>query len=78
MNGSVRIGPQDCSNDLMSMVTTEANLPRSETIASFGHHSYTDDLSTIHGQQENPGNENEGNEGDADFCRKCGHCMKKE
>ncbi|XP_076245784.1 histidine decarboxylase [Calliopsis andreniformis] len=77
VNGSVRIGLQDCSNELTSMVTTEVNLPRSETIASFGHRPYTGDLSTTaHGEHPNP--DNEDNDEDADFCRKCGHCMKKE
>ena len=38
VNDSRKIGPQDCSNDLTSLVTTEANLPRSETIAAIGHH----------------------------------------
>ncbi|XP_017881211.1 histidine decarboxylase isoform X2 [Ceratina calcarata] len=73
VNGSVKVGPQDCANTLMTIAPTEGNLPRSETIASFGHRPYSGDLSTMHGQCENPDKEKEG----ASFCRKCDHCMKK-
>ncbi|XP_076623505.1 histidine decarboxylase [Colletes latitarsis] len=77
-NGSVKIVPQDCSNDLTSMVTTEANLPRSETIGAIGHRPYTGDLSTVPDQHEDTDKTNDGDEENTDFCRKCGHCMKKE
>ncbi|CAK9806406.1 Histidine decarboxylase [Anthophora quadrimaculata] len=79
MNGSVKNATQDCSNALTSMISTEGNLPRSETIAAIGHRSYTGDLSSMQGQHENPGIVNEGNEDeDTAVCRKCGHCTKKE
>ncbi|XP_076391930.1 histidine decarboxylase isoform X1 [Megachile rotundata] len=68
-------GSQDCSNDLTSIITTEVSLPRSETIGAIGHRPYTGDLS-IHDQRKNPGRK-EINEEDV-YCRKCGHCMKKE
>ncbi|XP_017794539.1 PREDICTED: histidine decarboxylase [Habropoda laboriosa] len=78
MNGSVKIVTQDSSNTLTSMISTEGSLPRSETIAAIGHRPYTGDLSSMQGQRENPGIENEGNDEDAAVCRKCGYCMKKE
>lgn len=78
MNGSAKIGSRDASNAIDPMISTEANIPRSETIAAIGHRPYTGDLSAIHGQQENPAKESEGNEEDSGVCRKCGHCMQKE
>lgn len=59
-------------------MSAESNLPRSETIAAIGHRPYSGDLSSIQGHNENPDEGNEGSEGDAAVCRKCGHCMKKE
>ncbi|XP_076751093.1 histidine decarboxylase [Xylocopa sonorina] len=79
VNGSVKIGGQDCSNTLTSMISTESNMPRSETIAAIGHRPYTGDMSTVHGQRGgNPAKGNEGSVEDAPVCRKCEHCMKKE
>ncbi|CAL7945920.1 unnamed protein product [Xylocopa violacea] len=78
VNGSVKIGSQDCSNTLTSMISTESNMPRSETIAAIGHRPYTGDMSTVHGQRGNPARGNEGSVEDAPICRKCDHCMKKE
>lgn len=78
VNGSVKIGSQDCSNTLTSIMPAETNLPRSETIAAIGHRPYSSDLSSMQGHNENPDEGNEGNVGDAAICRKCGHCMKKE
>ncbi|XP_050481698.1 aromatic-L-amino-acid decarboxylase isoform X3 [Bombus huntii] len=78
VNGSVKIGSQDCSNTLTSIMSAESNLPRSETIAAIGHRPYSGDLSSMQGHNENPDEGNEGSVGDAAVCRKCGHCMKKE
>ncbi|XP_071861107.1 histidine decarboxylase isoform X3 [Bombus fervidus] len=78
VNGSVKIGSQDCSNTLTSIMSAESNLPRSETIAAIGHRPYSSDLSSMQGHNENPDEGNEGSMGDAAVCRKCGHCMKKE
>ncbi|XP_060823210.1 histidine decarboxylase isoform X2 [Bombus pascuorum] len=78
VNGSVKIGSQDCSNTLTSIMSAESNLPRSETIAVIGHRPYSSDLSSMQGRNENPDEGNEGSVGDAAVCRKCGHCMKKE
>ncbi|XP_076178291.1 histidine decarboxylase isoform X2 [Ptiloglossa arizonensis] len=78
-NGSVKIGFQDCSNELTSMITNETSLPRSETIGAIVHRPYTGDLSNVHDQQEDRNKEvAEGKEKNTDYCRKCGHCMKKE
>lgn len=74
VNGSVKIGSQDCSNTLTSMLSTEGNLPRSETIAAIGHRSYTDDLSIMQGENLCKGDNVE----DVTVCRKCGHCMKNK
>ncbi|XP_068974456.1 aromatic-L-amino-acid decarboxylase isoform X1 [Bombus flavifrons] len=78
VNGSVKIGSQDCSNTLTSIMSAESNLPRSETIAAIGHRPYSGDLSSMQGHNENPDEGNEGSVGDGAVCRKCGHCMKKE
>ncbi|XP_043518572.1 histidine decarboxylase isoform X2 [Frieseomelitta varia] len=80
MNGSVKVGSQDCSETLTSMMSTEGNnMPRSETIAAIGHRPCTGDLSSIQSQNESPNKETEGSLEDAQIvCRKCGHCMKKE
>ena len=81
MNGSVKVGSQDCSETLTSMMSTEGNnMPRSETIAAIGHRPCAGDLSSIQRQNESSSNkENEGSLEDAEIvCRKCGHCMKKE
>lgn len=77
MNGSIRIGLQGCANDLTSMIMTETNLPRSETIGAICHRSFADDLSPMeeNGDLDEKRTSNEGNE---DFCSKCGHCLKKE
>lgn len=75
-NYGILNGSQDCSNDLTSIITTEVTLPRSETIGAIGHRPYTGDLSTSHDQRKNPGRK-EINDEDV-YCRKCGHCMKKE
>nr|XP_033341538.1 histidine decarboxylase isoform X1 [Megalopta genalis]XP_033341539.1 histidine decarboxylase isoform X1 [Megalopta genalis] len=73
VNGSIRIGLQDCSNELASMVVTEANLPRSETIGAICHRSYD-----TQEQRSAIEKEAKSNDGDAGFCRKCGHCMAKD
>ncbi|XP_033360061.1 histidine decarboxylase isoform X2 [Bombus vosnesenskii] len=78
VNGSVKIGSQDCSNTLTSIMSAESNLPRSETIAAIGHRPYSGDLSSMQGHNENSDEGNEGSVGNAAVCRKCGHCMKKE
>ncbi|KAG9437821.1 histidine decarboxylase isoform X1 [Apis mellifera carnica] len=75
VNGSVKIGSQDCSNTLTSMLSTEGNLPRSETIAAIGHRSYTDDLSMMQSENICKG---DNNVEDVTVCRKCGHCMKNK
>ncbi|XP_031827345.1 histidine decarboxylase isoform X2 [Nomia melanderi] len=77
VNGSIRIGLQDCANDLTSMIMTEANLPRSETIGAICHRSFTDGLSSME-EDGVPDEKRLSNEGNEDFCSKCGHCMKKE
>lgn len=75
VNGSVKIGSQDCSNTLTSMLSTEGNLPRSETIAAIGHRgSYTDDLPMIQSENLCKGDNVE----NVTVCRKCGHCMKNK
>ncbi|XP_048262347.1 histidine decarboxylase isoform X2 [Bombus terrestris] len=78
VNGSVKIGSQDCSNTLTSIMSAESNLPRSETIAAIGHRPYSGDLSSMQSHNENPDEGNEGSVGGAAVCRKCGHYMKKE
>ncbi|XP_026299529.1 histidine decarboxylase isoform X2 [Apis mellifera] len=75
VNGSVKIGSQDCSNTLTSMLSTEGNLPRSETIAAIGHRSYIDDLSMMQSENICKG---DNNVEDVTVCRKCGHCMKNK
>ncbi|XP_043803664.1 histidine decarboxylase isoform X1 [Apis laboriosa] len=74
VNGSVKIGSQDCSNTLTSMLSTEGNLPRSETIAAIGHRSYADDLSMMQSENLCKGDNVE----NVTVCRKCGHCMKNK
>ncbi|XP_076658397.1 histidine decarboxylase isoform X1 [Halictus rubicundus] len=78
VNGSIRVGLQDRANDLASMIVTEANLPRSETIGAICHRSYTGDLSITQERRGDLGKERKNNEEEAGFCRKCGHCMAKE
>lgn len=77
VNGSIRIGFQDGANELTSMIMTETNLPRSETIGAICHRSFTDNLSSME-EDGDPDEKKTSNEGNQDFCSKCGHCIKKE
>ncbi|KZC08499.1 Histidine decarboxylase [Dufourea novaeangliae] len=78
VNGSIRIIPTDRSNDLASMIVTEANLPRSETIGAICHRSYAVDLSITQDRRENPNRERDCDVEDTDHSRNCGHCMKTD
>lgn len=76
MNGSiVNIDTEDNGDNTVTIASADVGFPRSETIAAFGHRPYTGDLEPVRILREKlmKGQRNEGNDDNAEFCRKCGH-----
>lgn len=81
VNGSiVNIDAEDNGDNAMAIVSADVGIPRSETIAAIGHRPYTGDLDLVRVSRENSikRRENEGDDGNGEFCRKCGHYTKRQ
>ncbi|XP_032672244.1 histidine decarboxylase [Odontomachus brunneus] len=80
VNGSINVDAEDNGDNAMAIASADVGIPRSETIAAIGHRPYTGDLDLIRVSRENSikRKENEGDDDNGEFCRKCGHYTKRQ
>lgn len=82
VNGSIVSvdNAEDNGDNTVAIASADIGIPRSETIAAIGHRPYTGDLDPVRLLRENSTKrgENEGDDGNEEFCQKCGHYSKRQ
>lgn len=80
VNGAlVNINVEDNDNNTVTIASANVGFPRSETIAAISR-PYTGDLEPIRVLREKwiKGTENEEDDGNKEFCKKCGHYSTRQ
>jgi len=78
VNGSVVNRDAEDADNTVTIASADTSFPRSETIAAIGHRPYTGDLEPVRVLKEISMSEGEENDGNGEFCRKCGHYSKHQ